>query len=76
MSEDRLSPDQDAPQLQEALDTIAHTFNYPSSFSVHCSATGRTKRTKFELETPDGTSTYELQYAGRDDDEPELTRLD
>lgn len=73
MTNDATDPDGKAAQLQEAVDTIAQAFGYPSSLSVHYAVTDGAKRSTFEIEVDDETSTYELRYDGRrDDTEPEL----
>lgn len=66
-----------ASQLQEAIDTIVQTFDYPSSVSVDYEAADGTKRTTFEVSTPEGGATYELVYDGSEDDaEPTLSSVE
>jgi hypothetical protein len=72
---ERTAPTQQAAQLQEAIDTIAQTFDYPPSLSIHHEPTAQAKQTTIELEATG--ETFELSYQGTDDEaEPELVRLD
>lgn len=77
MTEDRSLPGRRGSRLQEAIDTIVQTFDYPSELTIQYTVTDGKKRTTFEVESPDGGTTFELHYDGRDTEvEPELTRLD
>lgn len=72
---EEVNPASNASQLQEAIDVIVRTFDHPPSLSLDYSFDDGTKRTTFEIGTPDGETTYELRYEGRDDEEePELVR--
>lgn len=67
----------EAAQLQEALDVLLRQFDHPSSISVYYEYVDGRKQSTFEVETVDGTDTYELVYDGlRDDVEPERNRVD
>lgn len=68
---------QHVSQLQEAIDTIVQAFDHPSSMTMDYEVDGNTKRTRFEVATTDGYTTYELVYEGLDDDaEPSLSRIE
>lgn len=77
MMDPQSPPASKASQLQEALDTVAQTFDCPSNLSIRYTTTDGTKRTTFEIEAPNDESAYELRYDGHDDEsEPELVCLD
>ena len=65
MTGERSLPAHKAAQLQEALDMIAQTFDYPASLSIRYTTTDGAKRTRFEIDGPNGESVYELRYDGR-----------
>lgn len=67
----------DAPQLQEAIDTILQQFDHPTAISVEYITRDGRKYMTSVVETADETVKYELVYDGsRDDAEPELSRVD
>lgn len=71
------SPVQNAGQLQEAIDMIVQTFDYPDSVSIHHTVADGIKQTQFEIETAADTHLFELTFDAHDDDaEPELTRTE
>lgn len=77
MTDDHSGPVEKAPQLQEAIDVVVQVFDYPPDLSIRYNGSESTKRTRFEVDTGDGTSTYELRYDGRDEDaDPELVPLE
>lgn len=66
-----------ASQLQEAIDTLVQSFEYPASMSIEYAVDDGTKRTVFTVETADETAKYEVVYDGATDEaEPELSRLE
>ena len=70
-------PVEDAPKLQEAVDTVVQAFGHPATLAVEYSFDGSEKRTLFEVTTAEERVSYELVYDGRrDETEPELVRLD
>jgi hypothetical protein len=76
MTNDQL-PTERASQLQEAIDTIVRTFDYPTDISIEYASEDGTKRTRFIVNITDEERTYELSYDGTDEEtEPELIRLD
>ncbi len=77
MTEKRAPQSPKAAELQEAIDTIVQTFDHPVELSIHYSFEEGTKRTEIEIQTSEAVATYELVYdGGRDDAEPDLTRIE
>lgn len=77
MTDDVSNPAKQASRLQEAIDTIAQTFDHPRSLSINYTNSEGVKRSTIEVETPDGMLTYELRFAARDDEtEPQLHRIE
>ncbi|UPV77148.1 hypothetical protein M0R89_23185 (plasmid) [Halorussus limi] len=77
MTEKHVPQSLNAAQLQEAIDTIVQTFDYPAELSIQYSFIEGTKRTEVEIQTSEAVATYELVYDGeRDEAEPELTQID
>lgn len=75
MTEEQLSPVDSASQLQEAIDSIVRTFDYPGTLSIEYTSDGATKRTVFEIRTEEREISYELHYNGHDEGiEPQLTK--
>lgn len=75
MAEEQLTPGDSASQLQEAIDSIVRTFDYPGTLSIEYTYDGNTKRTVFEIQTEEDNIVYELQYDGSEEvTEPRLTR--
>jgi hypothetical protein len=71
------SPEVNAGQLQEAIDMIAQTFEYPDKLTIQHTVTDGAKRTRFEVETDEIVRIFELTYDGHDDTaEPEFTRIE
>lgn len=63
-----------ASQLQEAIDTIAQTFDHPDSLSIQYTFEEGEKQTIFTIQRADGQNTYRLRYDGSEaDSEPVLT---
>lgn len=77
MTDDVSNPAKQASRLQEAIDTIAQTFDHPGSLSIDYTNSEGVKRSTIEVETPDGSLTYELRFAAQDDNtEPQLHRVE
>lgn len=75
MAEDRPTPVDTAPQLQEAIDVIVQTFDYPAALSIEYTFDAGTKRTTFVIQTAEENTIYELQYDGHHDEaEPRITQ--
>lgn len=74
---DQPSLSDQSAQLQEAIDMIVRTFEYPETISIKYTLEDSEKRTIFEITTTDGSITYELSHRGDNDEaEPELVRVD
>lgn len=77
MIDERGEPSENTSQLQEAIDTIAQSFDHPDTISITYTSEDGRKRTTIEVATEGHAVTYELGYDGRDDDaEPELKVID
>lgn len=75
MAEERPTPADNASQLQEAIDVIVQTFDYPAALSIEYTCDAGTKRTAFEIQIAEEETTYDLYYDGhRDEAEPRVTQ--
>lgn len=74
MTEEQPCPVDNASQLQEAIDSIVQTFDYPGTLSIQYTYDDDAKRTIFEIRTGEREINYELRYNGYEETEPELTR--
>lgn len=74
MTEEQPSPIDRASQLQEAIDSIVGTFDYPGTLSIEYTYDGDTKRTVFEIQERERKIGYELRYNGYEETEPRLTK--
>lgn len=74
-TEDELSV-RTAALLQEAIDLIVQTFDYPEQLSVQYSSVDGQKVTVIEIEREYGIETYKMEFQGDDPDRnPVLKRV-
>lgn len=75
MTANHPTPTGDASRLQEAIDTIAQTFDHPPELSIETTAGNGVRRTTFVISAEGDERTFVLGYDGRSDDsEPRLER--
>lgn len=65
-----------AASLQEAIDTIVQTFDYPEQLSIRYRSVDGRKLTSIEIEGEHGTETFEMRFrADEPNENPVLTRV-